>query len=172
MQKPVSTNNSPHRYRKIATTIFIIGVVLSGVGIVILSTDFVQVYNTVNHFIPQITNVEKTDLGGDDRKIVVILNVENSGTKSIFIEEYGLILYLNGIYVTSIIGFPERTLEPSTNETLPITANVTNALVQPILDAEGSGEWNWKIRYPMRLYISWLYIVPQYWGTWEGVEEV
>ncbi|MFX1562773.1 MAG: hypothetical protein ACFFDP_05655 [Promethearchaeota archaeon] len=172
MQKPVSTNNSPYRYRKVAITIFVIGVVLSGAGIVIISTDFVQVYNTINHFIPHITNVQKADLGGDDRRINVILNVENSGTRSIFIEEYGLILYLNGEYVISILSFPDRTLEPSTNETLLLTADVTNALVQPILDAEGSGEWNWEIRYPMRLYISWLYIVPQYWGTWEGVEEV
>jgi LEA14-like dessication related protein len=172
MQKQTQSNYSPYRYRKIVTALFAIGIISSGIGIVILASDFVQVYNTINQFAPQISRIEKSDLGDDDRGLVVDINVANPGSRSIFIEEYGFIIYLNEEYIISLIMFPDRTLEPNTNETLTISVDVTNALVQTILDAEISGEWNWEIRYPMRLCISWLYIVPQYYGTWEGVEEV
>lgn len=172
MQKPMPQINSHHRYRKIAIALFAIGVISSGIGTILLSSDFIQVYSTVNHFIPQIVGIEKSDLGDDDRRLVVELNVENAGSRSILIEQYGITIYLNGEYIVYDEGYPDRNIEPFTNDTFSIQVDVTSVLVDTILDAEVSGHWNWEISYPMRLSVSWLYLIPGYQGSWEGVTEV
>ncbi len=161
-------------YRNIVTAIFFVTTIALGIGSVLLSTEYFAVYDTANQFRAQVTSVEKATPASSERLIIVDIALQNNGSRIIHIWGYAVILELNGEWVSQIDIYQDIFLQPGQGTTIIVRMLITGLYVEPIIDAESSGQWNWFIRYPMRIYVGgWLYIVLAYLGTeYTGVEEV
>lgn len=162
------------KYRNVVTAIFFLSIVACGVGSVILSTEYFAVYDTANHFSPRITRFAKSAPSPNTRLLIIELHIDNNGSRLLHVFGYGIIVYLNGHQVAQQDTYNDIFLLPGQEITLIIRLDVTGNYAQQIIDAEQSGEWNWFIRHPMRLYVGgWLYLVMAHLATpWLGIEEV
>jgi LEA14-like dessication related protein len=161
------------RYRHLAIAFFVASVILCSFGSASLSVEYSAVFDTFGRFGPYVVALTKGIVSEDSRLITVYLKVPNSGTRPIYLYEYGVYLYLNDHAVAQRDIFPNLTLQPGSNDTLLVQFTVTTGYVQYIIDAEQTDQWNWIIRFPMRLYVGWLTIRASQLGqTWSGIEEV
>lgn len=161
-------------YRKSVTVLFFACVIICGAGSVILSFDYLAVYDTANNFSAGVSNVLKATVDSETRIITVILRIYNNGSRPIRIFGYSVIVELNDGFVAQRDIFDDDVyLNPGTFDTIIFDLIVTGLYAQRIIDAEQTGEWNWLIRYPMRVYVAWLYVAFSYLGeVWHGVVEV
>ncbi|MFX1510307.1 MAG: hypothetical protein ACFFBR_08400 [Promethearchaeota archaeon] len=154
-------------YRNLVTVVFIVTTIALGIGSIILSVEYFAVYDTANHFRPTITSVEKSTPSASERLITVDILVQNNGTRLVHIWGYTVSLELNGEYISQVDTFQDIFLQPGQETTIVVRILVTGLYVNTIIDAESSGQWNWYIRYPMRIYIGgWLYIAMSYLSTY------
>jgi len=138
-----------------------------------MAADYVTVYQTVCNFSPYITRITRSGTGEDQRNITIYMNLANSGSRPIYIYQYGIHLELNGNFVADQQEFfPDLWLQPGDNITITITLVVVSSFVQPILEAEESGQWEWLILFSMRIWIVWLYLIPHFYIMWWDCEEV
>ncbi len=161
-------------YKKAFTGIFFLCVIASGIGSIFLSVEYFAVYDTANNFHPRVTGLEKSAPSASERLLIVDLTIANNGTRIVHIFGYGIIILLNSHQVAQRDTYEDIFLQPGQEITLTIRLLTTGFYAQQIIDAEVSGEWNWVIRHPMRLYVGgWLYVVLAYLATpWTGIEEV
>ncbi len=161
-------------YRNLVTVIFFVITIALGIGSVILSVEYFAVYDTANQFRPQVMSVEKVTPSSAERLIIVDILVQNNGSRLVHIWGYAVNLELNGEWVGQEDVYQDIYLQPGQETTITVRILVTGLYVQPIVEAESSGEWNWFIRYPMRIYVGgWLYIVMAHLSTnYFGVEEL
>ncbi|MFW9831331.1 MAG: hypothetical protein ACFFD8_06110 [Candidatus Thorarchaeota archaeon] len=162
------------KYQTIVTGIFILVIVISGIGSIFLALDYVGVYHTTNQFAPRIHRVMKEAPDSTTRIISIELPLQNNGSELINIEGYAFIVYLNGQLIAYRETFVQIFIPPGLSTTLWGNFTFTGDDAQPIIDAELSDEWNWIIQYPIRAYIGgWLYVIFQHFTMpWTGVEEV
>ncbi|MFX1565390.1 MAG: hypothetical protein ACFFCH_05315 [Promethearchaeota archaeon] len=161
-------------YRNLVTVVFFVTTIALGIGSIILSMEYFAVYDTANQFRPIVTSVEKSTPSANERLIIVDIQVQNNGTRLVHIWGYTVSLELNGEYVSQVDIFQDIFLQPGQQTTIVVRILVTGLFVNTIIDAESSGQWNWYIRYPMRVYIGgWLYIAMAYLSThYNGITEV
>ncbi len=161
-------------YQVIITTIFLLTIVISGIGCGILSVEYVSVYDTANQFNPQVSQVLKEAPDSTTRIISIRVPVQNNGSRLIHIEGYAFFVNLNGEPVALRETFEDIFIAPGQRTNIWGNFTFHDAEAQPILDAEISGEWNWVIRYPMRVYVGGrLYVLYQHFVMpFQGVEEV
>lgn len=177
------------QYTQIVAVIFIGCVIGAGLGVVILDNDFFSVFDTANRFIPRITRFTKSpeEGGGDSRNLTLYLNLANPGSRRvIFIREgdptrptnIDVRIWLNGHFITSQEIRPNLVLSPGSDFTLIVNFSVedlydSSSYGSQIAEAEESGEWNWDIQYPMRIFVEWLYLRESHLrAPWSGIEEV
>lgn len=164
------------KYRHLVTALFFLSVTACAVGSLILSIEYLAVYDTANHFSPHVTRLAKAAPSVDTRLLIVDLHIDNNGTRIVHIFGYAVIVYLNGHQVAQQDVYNDIYLDPGEDITLTFYLEVSGLYAQRIVDAESSGQWNWLVRHPIRLYIGggdWLYIVMAHLSTeWLGVEEV
>ena len=165
---------SRQEYQKLVTTIFLVAIVVSGTGSVILSLEFVGVYDTANQFSPRIQQVLKFTPNSTTRLISIELPIRNNGSQQIHIEGWAFVVYLNGQLIAYRDTFGDITLVPGQEITIWENFSFTGDAVDIFEDAELSGEWNWVFQYPMRAFVgAWLYVVFRHFiMSWTGVEEV
>ena len=161
-------------YRNIISIIFFVTTIALGIGSVILSTEYFAVYDTANRFRATLTSVEKATPSDQERLIIVDIDVQNNGSRLLHIWGYSVVLELNGEWIGQIDIYQDIYLQPGQETTITVRILITGLYIGPIIEAESSGQWNWFIRYPMRIYVGgWLYIVLAYLGTeYIGVEVV
>jgi hypothetical protein len=177
------------RYTQLVALIFIGFVIAAGVGVIILDIDFFSVFDTANRFIPRVTRFTKTDPegSGDSRNLTLYLSLANPGSRRIFFIREGdptrptnidVRIWLNGRFITSQEIRPDLVLLPGSDFTLVVNFTVedvydSTSYGSQIVEAEESGEWNWEIMYPMRIFVEWLYIRESHLRSpWSGIEEV
>jgi hypothetical protein len=165
---------SRQEYQKLVTTIFLVSIVLAGTGSVILSLEFVGVYDTANQFSPRIHQVLKFTPNSSTRIIAIELPIKNNGSQQIHIEGYAFVVYLNGQLIAYRDTFGDIILAPGEEIILWENFTFTGDAVDLFVNAESSGEWNWVFQYPMRAYVgAWLYVVFRHFiMSWTGVSEV
>ena len=161
-------------YRNIVTIIFFVTTIALGIGSIILSTEYFAVYDTANQFRANVLSVEKATPSSQERLITIDIAVHNNGSRLVHIWGYSVIAELNGEWIGQIDVYQDIFLQPGQGSTITVRLLVTGLYIEPIVEAESSGQWNWVIRYPMRLFVGgWLYIVLAYLATeYIGVEEV
>jgi hypothetical protein len=161
-------------FQVIVSTIFLLTLVFSGIGSGILALEYVSVYDTANRFNPQVRQILKEAPDSTTRVISIRVPVINNGSRLIHIEGYAFIVTLNGETVALRETFEDIFVAPG--QRADVWGNFTfyDTEADPILEAEISGEWNWVIRYPMRVYVgSRLYVLYQHFiMPFQGVEEV
>lgn len=160
------------QYRYIVLFVFAAAIVISSAGSLVLTVQYITVFDTANRFNPSVVSLTKQNVTADSRLISVYIRLPNEGSRPINIFEYGIYLFLNGGFVAHRDVFPDLTVEPFTNETLLVQFTVTGGYAQVVLQAEQSGQWNWDIRYPMRIRVVWLAITAAYFQqAWTGIQE-
>ena len=165
---------SRQEYQKLVTTIFLVAIVVSGTGSILLSLEFVGVYDTANQFAPRINQVLISTPNSSARILAVELPIRNNGSQQIHIEGYAFVVYLNGHLIGYRDTFGDIILAPGDEITIWENFTFTGDTVDLIDDAALSGEWNWVFQYPMRAFVgTWLYVVFRHFiMSWTGVEEV
>jgi len=161
-------------YRNIVTVLFFVITIALGIGSVILSVEYFAVYDTANQFRPVITSVEKAAPNPNERLLIIDILVQNNGSRLLHIWGYSISLELNGEWVGQEDIYQDIFLQPGQQTTITVRHLVTGLFVEPIIDTESSDQWNWFIRYPMRIYVGgWLYIAMAYLSTYyNGVTEL
>lgn len=161
-------------YRTIVTSVFFVTIIISGIGSLYLSLEYVSVYDTANKFNPQVSRILKAAPNSTTRIISIEVPVQNTGSRLIQIEGYAFFVDLNGETIALRETFEDIFIAPGQQDTLWGNFTYTNSSADPIIDAESSGDWNWYIRYPMRVYVGGrLYVVYQHFiMEFTGVEEV
>jgi len=161
------------RYRHIVFAFFVASVIVCSVGSVGVSVEYTAAFDAANRFIPHLLLLTKQYVSADARLITVYVNVPNNSSRPVFLYEYGVILTLDGEFIAHRDSYPSLTLEPGSNQTLIEVFTLTGRYAQLIIQAEQSGQWNWDIRYPMRFYVGWLFVVAENFGeVWLGIQEV
>ncbi|MFX1575620.1 MAG: hypothetical protein ACFFCF_00450 [Promethearchaeota archaeon] len=162
------------RYQKLVTAIFFLVIVVSGIVSIVLSMEFVGVYDTTNEFAPQISRVLKITPNSTTRIIAIELPLKNNGSKLIRIEGYAFVVYLNDQLIAYRDTFGDIILAPGEETTIWENFTFTGDAIESIVNAELSEQWNWLFQYPMRAYVgAWLYVVFRHFiMPWTGVEEV
>jgi hypothetical protein len=165
---------SKPRYQTIVTGIFFLSVIICGIGSVVLSIEYLAVYDTANKFLPQVTRIAKSTISEEARSIVVEIETRNDGSRLLHIWGYRVLIILNDAVIANRDVFRDIFLQPG--QVLIIEENFTiiGSFAQRIIDAEQSDEWNWIIQYPMRVYVGgWLYVSYGHFAvSLTGVEEV
>ena len=156
------------------TAIFFLSVIVCGIGSVVLSIEYLAVYDTANKLLPEVTRIAKSTLSEDARSLVVEIQARNDGTRLLHIWGYNVYVELNGQTIANRDVFQDLFLQPGQVLIIEENFTVVGGFAQRIVDAEQSGEWNWFIRYPMRVYIGgWLYVAYGHFAmSVTGVEEV
>lgn len=157
-------------YRKAVTALFIGCVIVCGAGSVFLSFDYLAVYNTANSLSVGITQVINAVVDPDSRLLTITLRIENRGSRILDIYRYDITVWLNDRYIAQEPGETRLLLEPGEYDTRIFNILVDDIYAERIIEAEQSGQWNWIIQYPMRMWISWLHVTFSYLGEeWQGV---
>ena len=185
---PEKTYMRKPRYTQIVALLFIGCTLASGLGIVILDSDYFSVFDTANRFIPRITRFTKSPEGpGDSRNLTLYLSLANPGSRRIFFIREGdptkptnieIRVWLNDRFISTQEIRPDLILMPGSDFTLLVNFTVDNLYGSTsygvhIAEAEESGVWNWEIQYPMRIFVEWLYIRESHLrAPWSGIEEV
>jgi hypothetical protein len=161
-------------YQTVVSIIVLLIFVSSGIGSVFLSLEYVSVYDTANRFNPQVSRVLKAAPDNVTRVISIEIPLQNNGSRLIHIEGYAFLIYLNGQPLAQQETFQNIFIAPGQSDILWGNFTLTGRSAQQIIDAELSDDWNWVIRYPMRVYIGErLYVLYQHFVTFlTGVEEV
>jgi hypothetical protein len=154
--------------------IFILTLVFSGIGSGILAIDYVSVYDTANRFNPQVNRILKEAPNATTRIISVQVPIRNNGSRLLHIEGFAFYITLNGEPIIFRETFQNIFIAPHQTYILWGNFTLTETRIDPILDAEISGEWEWLVRYPMRVYVGGrLYVLYQHFiQEFSGVEEV
>lgn len=159
-------------YRHLVIALFVASIIVSSAGSLVLSVEYFTVFETANRFNPYVFALTKENVTEDSRLISVYLRLPNTGSRSIFIFEYGILLTLNDHFVAQRDAYPNLTINPSSNATLVVQFTVTSGYAEVIIQAEQSDQWNWNIRYPMRLTVGWLSITASHFQQpWSGIQE-
>ncbi len=161
-------------YQAIVTCIFVITLVISGIGSIFLSLEYVSVYDTANRFNPQVSRILKETPNNTTRIISIEIPLQNNGSRLIHIEGFAFIVDLNGEPLILNETFKDIFLVPGQVYVLWGNFSFTGNDAQPIIDAELSDDWNWIIRYPMRVYVGGrLYVLYQHFiQVFSGIEDV
>lgn len=165
---------SKPKHQTIITTIFFLSVIVCGIGSVVLSIEYLAVYDTANKFLPQVTRIAKSIISEDSRSVVVEIQTVNNGTRLLHIWGYRVLLELNENVIANRDIFRDIFLQPGQATIIEENFTIIGGFAQHIIDAEQSGEWNWIIQYPMRVYVGgWLYVsYGHFASSWTGIEEV
>ena len=159
-------------YRHVVFAFFTASVVLCVVASVALSGEYFIVFDAASQFNPRVLSLTKQNVSESARIITVNLNVRNPSSRPILLYGYTVSLELNGQFIAQRDVYPSLTLEPGSNRTLIESFTVIGGYAQYILQAEQSGQWNWRITYPMRFYVDWLYVTAENFGElWSGIQE-
>ena len=160
-------------YTQVVLGLFIVSIIISAIGSAVMAADYVTVYQTLCGLTVGITRIAKTGTGEDQRNITIYLFLFNNGSRPIYLYQYGIHLELNGKFVADQQEFfPDLWVHPGENRSLTVMFVVTSSFVNPILEAEESGHWRWMVLFSMRIWIVWLYLVPQFYIEWLECEEV
>ncbi len=172
--KRVKQAISKPTYQNVVTAIFFLSVIVCGIGSVVLSIEYLAVYDTANRFLPEVTRIAKSILSEDARFLTVEIPVRNDGSRLLHIWAYNVYVELNGEVIANRDVFRDIFLQPGQEELIQQNFTVTDGFAQRIINAEQSGEWNWFIRFPMRVYVGgWLYVAFGHFAmSVTGVEEV
>jgi hypothetical protein len=160
------------RYGHVVIAFFIAAVIVSSAGSLVLSVEYFTVFDTANRFTPSVFALTKQNVTEDSRLISVYLRLLNTGSRPVFIFEYGVLLTLNGQFVAQRDVYPALTIDPDSNETLVVQFTVISGYAQVIIQAEQLGQWDWDIRYPMRFTVGWLSVTASHFRqAWSGIQE-
>jgi len=159
-------------YGHVVIAFFIAAVIVSAAGSLVLSVEYFTVFDTAGRFTPSVFALTKQNVTEDSRLISVHLRLLNTGSRPVFIFEYGVLLTLNGQFVAQRDAYPALTIEPDSNQTLVVQFTVTGGYAQVIIQAELSEQWDWDIRYPMRFTVGWLSVTASHFRqAWSGIQE-
>jgi len=169
------------KYRTVITGIFLFTVIACGVGSILLSVEYLAVYDTANKFLPHVTRLQKEAPTPTTRLLTIDLLVSNNGTRIVHIYRYDVLVYIQNpddpetFHQVYIREFHEDIfLQPGQILVLHVMCLVEGGYAQRIIDAEDAGQLNWFILHPMRIFFGeWLNVRMSYLGTpWVGAEEV
>jgi hypothetical protein len=172
---------SKPKYRNVVTGIFFLSVIVCGVGSILLSIEYLAVYDTANRFLPHVTRLQKSSPTPSTRLLTIDLQVGNNGTRMVHIFRYDILVYIRNptdpdrYHQVYIREFHEDVyLLPGNTTTLRIMCLIEGGYAQRVIDAENAGQLNWFILHPMRVWFGeWLNVRMSYLGTpWIGAEEV
>lgn len=172
---------SKPKYRTVVSGIFLLTVILCGVGSILLSIEYLAVYDTANQFVPHVTRIQKASPSEDSRLLTIDLQISNDGSRLVHIFRYDILIYIQdendpqNYHQVAIREYHDDIfLLPGQETTLRLMFLIEGGYAQHIIDAENADNLTWFILHPMRVWFGgWLNVRMSYLGTpWVGAEEV